>query len=392
MAIKKIRQSIKKIVYLFIDICFIAANIFRKKNTKNKSLLIVKLDAIGDYILFRNYLEEIRNSEKFKGYEIILCGNIVYKDLAENFDGGLVDLFVWIDKTKFLESFVYRIRMLGQICRFRYDYVVQPTFIRDIATGDSVLRCVNARHKIGSSGNTNISLIKRIISKIGYTNLIMAKDEVIFEFFRNKEFCEQLLSCKLSTKLIIDTKSLLDKDEDYAVCFIGASKSECKWQADKFMQVAKFIATHYKLKVIICGGVNDHFIVQEANAEISNLVGKTSILELINIINNAKFVVSNETSVPHIASALGVAVFVISNGNDIGQFHPYPLSLNPRYWIVYPDVIQKQLDDMNYLANRYRYGVNLLDVNTIQVDSVIKLITNNLGFVTAKNSKLQASS
>lgn len=375
-------QRIKKIAYLLIDICFIIANFFRAKNAKNKSLLIVKLDAIGDYILFRNYLDAIRNSEKFKSYRIILCGNIVYREIAENLDVNLVDLFIWVDKTNFLESFVYRIRVLRQICRFSYDYVVQPTFIREFATGDSVVRCVNAQYKIGNSDDPNIFWIKRIVRNIGYTNLILAKDEVMFEFFRNREFCEQLLSCKLSTKLIIDNKLIskinLVPDEEYAVCFIGASKSECKWRADKFMQVAKFIAMHYNLKVIICGGVNDHFIVQETNAKISNLVGKTSILELMNIIYNAKFVVSNETSVPHIASALGVSVFVISNGNDIGQFHPYPPSLNPRYWIVYPEIIQRQLGDMNYLANKYRYGLNLLDINTIPVDSVIKLITDNI--------------
>ncbi len=47
----------------------------------SNSLLIVRLDAIGDYILFRNFLKVIRNSEKFNNYTITLCGNTLWKDI-----------------------------------------------------------------------------------------------------------------------------------------------------------------------------------------------------------------------------------------------------------------------------------------------------------------------
>ena len=51
--------------------------------TSSKELLIVNTDSIGDYILFRNFLKEIKNSEKYKDYKIVLLGCEKYKDFAE---------------------------------------------------------------------------------------------------------------------------------------------------------------------------------------------------------------------------------------------------------------------------------------------------------------------
>ena len=42
-----------------------------------KSLLIVRTEAIGDYFHFRNFLKYIRNSDQYKYYKITLCGNVM---------------------------------------------------------------------------------------------------------------------------------------------------------------------------------------------------------------------------------------------------------------------------------------------------------------------------
>ena len=49
---------------------------------QKRNVLIIFLDAIGDYILFRNFLSEIRESSKFKDYTITLLGCEKFKDFA----------------------------------------------------------------------------------------------------------------------------------------------------------------------------------------------------------------------------------------------------------------------------------------------------------------------
>ena len=60
--------------------------ITNKKVSNSKNLLIVKMDAIGDYILFRNFLKAIKEDKKYSKYKITLCGNSVWKDISEKFD------------------------------------------------------------------------------------------------------------------------------------------------------------------------------------------------------------------------------------------------------------------------------------------------------------------
>ena len=65
------KNILKLITYYIIDI-FVQPS----KIIKPKSLLLIRLDAIGDYILFRNFIEELKKDEKYKHYSITLLGNI----------------------------------------------------------------------------------------------------------------------------------------------------------------------------------------------------------------------------------------------------------------------------------------------------------------------------
>ncbi|WP_431199785.1 hypothetical protein ACRQ5D_13095 [Mucilaginibacter sp. P25] len=63
---------------------------------KSNRILIVRLDALGDYILFRNYIKCIKHAPKFKSYKLTLLGNIAFKDIAEAYDKDVIDEFIWI--------------------------------------------------------------------------------------------------------------------------------------------------------------------------------------------------------------------------------------------------------------------------------------------------------
>src|SRR5690349_12660253 len=71
---------------------------------KGKKLLIIRLDDIGDYILFRNSLSAYKSSERWKGYQITLLGNEAWKQLFESFDTSTTDNSIWINKRKYLDD------------------------------------------------------------------------------------------------------------------------------------------------------------------------------------------------------------------------------------------------------------------------------------------------
>ncbi len=80
--IVKAHNLFRYLIYLILDLI-----ISQQKQTKSpNTLLLIKLDSIGDYILFRNFLSFIRKNHKFSNHRITLIGNIIWKDLSETFD------------------------------------------------------------------------------------------------------------------------------------------------------------------------------------------------------------------------------------------------------------------------------------------------------------------
>ena len=53
--ISKLKTVFKIVIYRFVDLFIIPS-----KKIKPKSLLLVRLDGIGDYVLFRNFIEILK--------------------------------------------------------------------------------------------------------------------------------------------------------------------------------------------------------------------------------------------------------------------------------------------------------------------------------------------
>src|ERR1700744_4365147 len=66
-----------------------------KFRTPKKRILLIKTDAIGDYILFRNFIEVLKTSELYRDYEITLLGNGLWRDIAHKYDGAFISKFIF---------------------------------------------------------------------------------------------------------------------------------------------------------------------------------------------------------------------------------------------------------------------------------------------------------
>ena len=91
--ILNLRKFIKVSMYFFINLL-----IFPSKKIKQKSILIIRLDAIGDYVLFRNFIEILKKNKKYKDYKISLLGNIDWKDLSIDLDSEYIEEFFWLER------------------------------------------------------------------------------------------------------------------------------------------------------------------------------------------------------------------------------------------------------------------------------------------------------
>ena len=83
----------------------------------------------------------------------------------------------------------------------------------------------------------------------------------------------------------------------------------------------------YKKEIIFTGSEKDSDFIKYIQSLMKlssiNLAGKTSLTEYFSLIKNASFVVSIDTSAPHIAAALNVPVVSIFTAGDRRIWHPY---------------------------------------------------------------------
>jgi ADP-heptose:LPS heptosyltransferase len=318
----------------------------KKREIKKDTLLVIRLDAIGDYILFRNFLGALRRDKKYKDHKITLCGNKVWKDLAETFDSEVVDDFIWIERLKFLDDKDYKYSLLEEVYLRGFETAIDTIHSREILFGDSIIAASGARERIGTIQTDKLHKFKKgIFTDRFYTRLIPAEAGRVFEFNRTKEFFSKLLGYQVDikspemdlTKLTIPS---VIKGK-YIILFPGVSRSNRMWSTGNFREVARYIIRNSDYYIVTAGSSYERELAEKVRPEESgdrfiNLCGG-SLTEMAGIIAGAELVISNDTSAVHFASATGRPSICIGNGFYYGRFNPYPKEVFGRAYCLYPE-------------------------------------------------------
>ena len=355
---------------------------FYPVSTNKNTLLVIRLDSIGDYVLFRNFLEVLKKSALYKGYSITLCGNSVYKEIAEALDSGMVDKFIWVNRKKFYSNMFYKFQILKQIRGAGYEVIINPTYTREILYGDMMARAAGSPVKIGSSGAVDKHLKWKLglFGKSIYNTVIPASNNNLFEFYRNKEFFKGML--KQEIKLDSPSIKLKDSltalpDKKYAVVFIGANDADRRWDLNSFAEICRYLAEDYKLQVIIAGGEKE----KAGAAQITGILksdmifdytGRTSLTQLIALIKGAVILAANETSAIHFAAAVKTSFICVNKGKHLGRFSPYPAEIFSNGINVYPPIIKENFEEI-INNDTFRFDSNL-SINQITPNEVKKAI------------------
>lgn len=364
---------------MFSRITVAQENLFfgdKSRSVKANTLLILKMDSIGDYVLFRDFLKVIRTSDKYRNYHITLCGNDWWKDLAETLDRDSVDQFIWLKYNRMF-NWRYRLKLFYRIHSQGFETLIHPSYSRDMLT-DAVVKHSGAIYKIGykqfSPGAEHTA------SDSVYTSLIPATAKFEFEFFRNKHFFEQVLSQDISIqKPIIDYKT---NDETKIVICPGAKIAKRQWAPNNFAGLCDRLKRDFPdLEFVICGSETDKILAENVTRNTSlkftNYTGRLDLPGLLDIFSSAKLIVTNDSGPFHLAVAMQKKVIAVSNGNNYGRFTPYPKNMQTNSAVVFPPEVVLIRSEEERLEKYCREG-SPLDINTISVQNVYDAIKLNL--------------
>lgn len=349
-----------------------------------KTLLLIRLDSIGDYILVQNFFSFFRNHTVYQDYKVTLCGNIIWKDLAEYLNEDIFDSFIWINRKKFRWNFFYKYSLLKQIFKAGYETVIETTFTREILFGDTIVKASKAKERIGSTGSpdSHLKWKRKIFSDDYYTKLITQSEKNIFEFYRNKEFFEKVLKTIIDiTKPSMNFEKVEYKfpvENEFIVIVAGAQEKARRWSENNFTELIEHLLKEYHYDILLAGSTSEKIIIKKIidrinSQRVFDISGKTTLTQFGKIISKAKLLISNETSAVHFAAPVNTPFICISNGQRFGRFMPYPEEMKIIGIYLYPDFIEKNLNESSMLSEKFRYGSNL-NINEITLGKVINSV------------------
>jgi ADP-heptose:LPS heptosyltransferase len=337
-------------IYTFLN--FLAKN---RCTNKTNIALIIRVDEIGDYILWRKFIPPILNTTKLDNYEVHFVGNQSWKTLFELEFNSVFHNIIWLDKSKFKKNMLYRFLFLRKIAKENYSIVINPTYSRAKRVDDSIVKAAGAIANFGFvRNNENYLPYEQNFDKKLYQYLFEIKNKFSFEFNKNKEFAEWLCEKSLHEVSINFDNTLLQTQEikkitnNYFIVFPGSRSSARIWSTENFIEVSNYLYAKYQLTAIVCGGNGD---IAYANKFINSythpcidLTGKTSLPELLAIIKNATCLLSVDTGSIHLAASVGCLALGIFNGSQYGRFSPYPTDISSHIISFYPKEVA---DDIN---------------------------------------------
>jgi len=307
-------------------------NVSPKQKNKYELVILVRQDAIGDFVMWLDTAKEYRKLYPPEKFELVLIGNALWYSLAKELPYW--DKVIPVDVKQFKTFSRYRWNILRKIRKLNTETAIQPTYSREFYHGDSLIRASRALRKVSSAGDmSNRNWLKKILSDHWHTELIPASLEPLTELERNAEFFSGFLQKKhLSNYPKIEVLGSWEitnfKQKEFYVLSLGANKNYRAWPVNFYGEIAQRIHAYTGWIGLICG-VQNEFILGEqikkiCDAPLENYAGRTSLTELAWLIAKCQTLICNESGTAHIAMAVGTSTVCIAGGGHFGRFVPYP--------------------------------------------------------------------
>jgi len=311
-------------------------------------ILVVRLDGIGDFVMFLDAARKLREIFTSERFEITLLGNQLWTSLAKGqscFDE------VWdLNPSRFIISLRYRYEVLKRVRRAGFSLLLNPTFARDLLWADSIAHSCGCKERIGFLGDlSKITRLARSMSARWYTRLITGIEPGKNELQKNHVFAEVVT--KVITEAGVPRLELAEPipsglpDCFYVLC-PGAGDSLRRWATENFAKVARAIFSETGWSGLVCGGADDsnmaEKLIAQAGVPLKNYCGRLSLPGLASTLAASKLLVSNETGAVHMAAAVGTPSVCVLGGGHVGRFLPYAVS--PRKAHSSPVVVSVPID------------------------------------------------
>lgn len=323
----------EKLLYLKNALASKWINLRGKKDYPFKSILIVKLDEIGDLVTALNVFYNLH-----KQYP-----NATIDVLCKPFNSVFFKHTLYVRVIEELEKdYDLIVELRGDEKTLQYALSHPPKYRVD----RGLVRLTNKlKGKQTNELVTNANIIENLVTGNSLDNTIQISDQEL-------DKVESFLQMEGITKFVI--------------IHLGARDAARRWPAERYAQLITYINEEYNLPCILVGGPDDdeinksclNLVTSKINV---NVVGEFNLLEYAALCTKATLFVGNESGPLHIAAAMktptvalfgpGVKDVFYPIGNDVrihhyflARGHKQQTTANSTIFSIAVDEVKKSVD------------------------------------------------
>ncbi len=298
-----------------------------------KSILWLRTDSIGDSILAASTLPPLR--EKFPAAHLTV---VCQEHIAELYQSSpYVDEIIGFDRKKAVSDENYRKEILGKMRAKNADMLLNTVYSREHLTDILALES-GAEETIAFSGDLcNITADLRDKANKMYSKAIQSSGTYKNELERFGDF---LKGMGIEVPILKPSIWINPEDHTYAdrffndhrlapektIALFASAQSEVRSYSQMGMAL-RAICREWGLTAVALGSEKDFVVNQQSlddtEAYAINLSGKTTLRQSAALLKRCRLAVGVDTSLAHIACAVGVPNVAVLGGGHFGRFLPY---------------------------------------------------------------------
>lgn len=338
--------------------------------------LLVKLDVIGDYLLFRNCLPYWSEWLRKEGHEVVLLGNPIWKNLFEAWDKQWVDRVIWVDRLKLTRNPTYRYRCIRRLQKQGYSQIIHLP-VHGLYRIEILSQLLGKDPYFTSYGSAssglNASLIERAKMARMHHNLCdlesplalyrLPLDEM-HAFDANVFILRHFTGMVDEVLLEVPIALSQPTNKMKLALFAGSGLAFRRWPREFYSKVAQhFLANGWE--VVLPGSMAESGIAAQIIRELpdglqqyaTNACGKYSLTETAKILSECQLFIGNETGITHLAAIINLPTLSLTNLHHIGLFVPYPERFGKKLKVLTAaDQAADGLDSASFGSLRKNHG------------------------------------
>lgn len=309
------------------------------KDKHFKKILLIEEEPIGDVVMATAIFPALRKRNP-KAYIAIMVGSWA-KDVFLNnpyIDEIIVQDCPWafsdliIGKKGFINHLKYLVRypkLLKEIKNRNFDISIDLRGDFRNILFFMVIPGIKYRLSFGRSGGeyllTKTAEFKSFEHEIDKNFTILKylgieaqeRNMLIYSSQENEERINQLLEAEGS------------EIPFFCIIHPGARRHLKLWSLERYAQIANFIISKYKAKIILTGTISESSLVTgiikgiSNESSVCNLAGKLNIIELATLLKRVNLLICPDTSIMHLAAAFSTPTIALFGPGDPRQVGPY---------------------------------------------------------------------